>query len=118
VPAAGYIPPLPRAFRFPLNLPVRYRAPGDQRWHDARTSNISYSGLLFISGEAIEVSTKLEVVLRFKQIRSDRPTGEAVATGTVVRREERSGAKYAIAVQIDGSTLTMRSVPESDTPTP
>jgi len=55
-----------RARRFTLHLPLRYRAVGETRWHEARTENISRSGVLFRPGdrEAIAIGEERPDSLR------------------------------------------------------
>jgi len=52
-----------RAFRFALELPLRYRSKGERRWHEGRTANISRSGVLFWTDDVLDVDTRLEMRL-------------------------------------------------------
>ena len=42
-----YKPTLPRAPRYTLQIPLRYRQAGDPSWREGRSENISRSGVLF-----------------------------------------------------------------------
>jgi hypothetical protein len=37
----------PRAQRYPLHIPLKYRPSGTPNWWEGRTENISRSGVLF-----------------------------------------------------------------------
>jgi hypothetical protein len=49
-----------RAPRFALQLPVRYRAAGEQ-WHEGRIENISRSGMLFWARHPLDIDVPLEM---------------------------------------------------------
>ncbi len=50
-----------RAQRFALEMPVRYRPVGEMEWLEGTTQNISYSGLLFRAGRALDIDTPVEI---------------------------------------------------------
>jgi hypothetical protein len=50
-----------RAFRFPLPLTLRYRSRGEAQWREGRVENISRSGVLFWTDDALDVNTRLEM---------------------------------------------------------
>lgn len=50
-----------RPQRVALHLPLRYRSAGDPAWHEARTENISRSGVLFRTTDPIEIDTEVEM---------------------------------------------------------
>jgi PilZ domain len=52
-----------RARRLPLDLPVRYRPVGANRWHEGRVENISRSGILFRTVDLLDVDTRVEMTL-------------------------------------------------------
>ena len=53
----------PRATRFVMQLPARCRCDTSDTWHSATTINVSRSGILFKTSEAIESGTLLDVSL-------------------------------------------------------
>ncbi|HXE89999.1 MAG TPA: ATP-binding protein [Terriglobales bacterium] len=53
----------PRATRFPLSLPLRYRRPGEPEWHEGLTENISRSGVLFRAQDVLEPKTPVELTV-------------------------------------------------------
>lgn len=53
---------LPRALRFDLHVPVCFRAKGQQDWRQGRTENMSRSGVLFSSTEALSPEDDVEMV--------------------------------------------------------
>ena len=55
--------PRPRATRFDLRVPVRYRAFGGDDWHAGSSENMSRTGLLFRADRLLPVSTRIEVLV-------------------------------------------------------
>jgi len=51
-----------RAIRHNLRLPLRYRLDGEEVWCPGETINISRSGILFYSSEAVEVDAQVEII--------------------------------------------------------
>ncbi len=50
-----------RAQRFPLHLPLRYRAHGEIAWHLSQTENISSTGVLFQAENQLKLDTPVEL---------------------------------------------------------
>ncbi len=57
--------PIPRAQRFPLQLPLHYRKRGMQHWQDGKTINISRTGILFQADEKIPEDSILDIRISF-----------------------------------------------------
>ncbi len=78
---------MPRATRFPIEVPVFYRVRGDREWRGATSVNISRTGLLFQTDSDLAPQTMLIACILFPA----GVTGESPATvfcwGTVVRRD-------------------------------
>jgi hypothetical protein len=55
----------PRAQRFPIETPMRYRQGGQMAWSEGATVNISRSGVLFRAEQEIEPKTMLEMRITF-----------------------------------------------------
>ncbi|HEV2501168.1 MAG TPA: PilZ domain-containing protein [Terriglobia bacterium] len=53
-----------RAQRFILQVPLRYRATGDDLWRRGETENISSSGLLFTGEHFVKSNALVEICLR------------------------------------------------------
>lgn len=91
-----------RAPRFRLDLTVRYRAVGDAEWRQAKTGNISSSGVLVRADNALPLDTRLE--LRVALALNEPPTraGEVSCVGRVVRLVGApDGDSEGFAVAID-----------------
>ncbi len=89
----------PRAPRFAIDLPLRFRAPGDQDWQDATTENISRSGLLFRTGRRLTPRTAVEIVLEVPNAVPGGPPDDVVCLGDVVRAHGANGDNsVAVAV--------------------
>lgn len=74
-----------RAQRFQLHLPLRYRRLGENQWHVGTTENISRSGMLFKSEEALQPSAQLEINLVLPAEIAGLSATEVVCRGEVVR---------------------------------
>jgi len=53
--------PRPRAARFNLRIPIRYRASGEEGWGEGTTENISRSGVLFRATQLLGVGTAVDM---------------------------------------------------------
>jgi len=97
-----------RAERFPINLPVRYRAPGHPDWLEGRTENISCSGVLLLTDASLPPKITIELRFELPVTILGETGGEVVCKGRVVRTEENpmSGILTALAVAIRSYRLT------------
>jgi PAS domain S-box-containing protein len=85
------LPPF-RARRYNLQLPLRYRPLGEQKWRPGTTENISRSGLLFQAQEYLEASAQVEISLVLPAEIAGLTSTEVVCRGEVVRSLQRQGA--------------------------
>jgi hypothetical protein len=53
-----------RAERHPLRIPLRYRLQGQQDWSSGETINLSESGVLFSSGQMLDVDSRVEITFQ------------------------------------------------------
>ena len=98
-----------RAPRFRLNLAVRYRAVGDAEWRQAKTGNISSSGVLLRADGALPLDTRLELRVTLAVDEPGARDGEVSCVGRVVRLVgEPEGAAQGFAVAIDEYALQPR----------
>jgi two-component system, cell cycle sensor histidine kinase and response regulator CckA len=96
--AAAQQLPLSRAQRFQLQLPLKYRRLGEEKWHEGQTRNISRSGLLFQAEDQLQPNVVLEINLVLpSEIAGLSPT-EVVCRGEVVRTVMAHGEKVAPAL--------------------
>lgn len=70
--------------RFTLTLPMRYRPAGHPEWRNAKTANVSSSGVLFEASEPLQVGGRLEIEISMTAALS-KPS-RIVATSEVVRQ--------------------------------
>jgi hypothetical protein len=82
----------PRAIRFKLQLPVRYRPVGRSEWQEGTTENISHTGLLFRTAEIVDVNTPIEMRVVLPVGISADEFAEVYCAGRVVRTVQDSGA--------------------------
>jgi hypothetical protein len=81
----------PRAQRFPIQTPLRYRASGATDWIESRTINISRSGLLFHAAGPLDLKTVLEMQILFPTEITGGNPANVVCLGPVVRTESLLG---------------------------
>ena len=74
-----------RAPRFRLDLTVRYRTVGDGEWRQAKTGNISSTGLLLRAEDALPLDTRLELRVVLSLNEPAPRSGEVTCVGRVVR---------------------------------
>jgi hypothetical protein len=91
---------------------IRYRPVGEEGWRKARTQNVSRSGVLFLTDEVLDVTTALEMSLRFELDEHSPKAGEAQLVGAVIRSEELQPGLRAIAATIEEHHL-LRADPNS-----
>ena len=80
--------PVPRARRFPIEAPLRYRESGGSAWIEGTTVNISRSGVLFWAATDLEARTLLEMQIRFPTEITGGLPANVVCWGPVVRSEQ------------------------------
>jgi hypothetical protein len=100
-----------RAERFLLQIPVRYRIPHSPKWFEARTENVSCTGVLFRTECLLKPTTRVDVRLELPPTNGDGTHGEVVCKGEVVRVEQTRGGGIppALAVAIHNYRLTRGS---------
>lgn len=81
----------PRAERVRLQIPITYRALGDEDWFQSRVMNISESGVLFGPTE-LRPGTALEVIFASPIQVGLMAPGKLVCVGEVVRTTEIGAA--------------------------
>ena len=91
---------VPRAVRFAIEVPVRYRAVGEPRWSSGQSANISRSGVLFHAEQILLPETRVELVLRLPLMLLGEPGAEVVCSGEVVRTVASAGRPATLAATI------------------
>jgi hypothetical protein len=89
----------PRAPRFAVDLPVRYRAAADADWQEAVTENISRSGVLLRAPRQLRPRTAIELVIKVPSPVPGAPPEDVTCLGDVVRTAGANGT-HAIAVAV------------------
>jgi len=77
----------PRAPRFPLRLPLRFRPSGDAAWSEGTTVNISRSGVLFNTDKPLEPQTVLEIQMELPTGIAGELPANVICCGPVTRIE-------------------------------
>ena len=97
-----------RAMRYPIRIPIRYRVSGELHWHEGRTENISRSGVLFRTEDALAMRTAVEMLLTLPpEISGSREQATVICRGRVVRilPEHDGEPQPALAATIAGYRL-------------
>lgn len=76
---------LPRAQRYTVGLPFRYREAGTEIWHEGRTSNISLSGVLFSGVQDLKLRTPIEATVTLPPFAPDSESAVLRCRGSIVR---------------------------------
>ena len=75
-----------RAMRYPIRMPIRYRVSGELQWREGRTENISRSGVLFRTGDALTMRSAVEMMLTLPpEISGSRDQATVICRGRIVR---------------------------------
>ena len=92
-----------RASRVPIAMILRYRPGGELGWSEAKTINISRSGVLFAADESLEIDTPIEMSFDLPPEVGGAPGTEVTCRGRVVRTilPPASDKPPAVAVSID-----------------
>jgi hypothetical protein len=95
----------PRATRFPLEAPIRFRGAGESSWHAGTTVNASRSGVLLKSGGArLGLRDRVEFVLTLPRLDGADAGVEVRCTGGVARfegggsRSEPGATTFALTI--------------------
>jgi hypothetical protein len=97
---------LPRAPRFEIRIPLKYRPSGATDWREGRTENISRSGVLFRTDHLMPLQTPIEFLMALPDPIADGAT--VICRGFVVRTEPPNpdDPRPAVAATIAGYRLT------------
>jgi hypothetical protein len=90
----------PRAPRFQIGIPVRYRAATDEDWQAGTTENISRSGMLMRAGRRLTPRIAVEMVLTVPNAVPGGPSEDVICLGDVVRSEPVETGEAAVAVAV------------------
>ena len=93
----------PRARRYPIRLTMRFRSSGHGQWRDARTENISRSGVLFRTADLMPRATHIEMLMALPvEVGGENAT--VICRGRIVRTEppRDDDPRPAVAATIAG----------------
>jgi len=80
---------VPRAERFPIRIPIKYRKEDLPDWHECKTVNISRTGILFQTDQALAIDCAPEILVQF-------PSAVTLSCqGSVVRQAD---SDYAVRI--------------------
>ena len=85
-----------RAPRFNRQIPLRYRIPGEPRWHVGTTENISLSGVLFRGLHPLQSNSPIQLSFVVHSKLSAKAIGVIICDGHVVRTEPPSRGASAM----------------------
>jgi hypothetical protein len=92
----------PRAPRFPLEFPLRYRAGEAADWRQGRGTNISRSGLLFRAEQLLSLRAPVEVSFVMPVDIPGESPATVICQGHVVRQapgDSRGGVVMAATIE-------------------
>ena len=76
--------PVPRAHRFPIETPIKYRHVGSPEWYEGKTLNISTSGIRFRAPQLLERNSPVEMDLIFHPGSIASPPVHLICEGCIV----------------------------------
>lgn len=91
---------IPRAERFVVELPVRYRPVGETTWTYGLTRNISTTGLLFTTLEPLDVDTAIELEVAVPRPFVGHDHARLTCTGHIVRGMKEADDSASLAATI------------------
>ena len=94
-----------RAYRFPLEVPLRYRTVGDSSWRTGTTANISRSGVLFQADDLLGTDTELEMRIQLSHAQVAPASADLVCQARVVRAQPSGNAVPMLAAAFLRSRL-------------
>ena len=102
-----------RAPRLPVRLPLRYRLPGEARWRQGTTENVSRSGVLFHAEQSLQPRSELEINLVLPIEIEGIGGAEVLCRGEVVRIAQPKEAEMspALAARFLEYRLLSRTTP-------
>lgn len=101
---------LPRAQRYSVGLPFRYREAGTEVWHEGRTTNISVSGVLFSGMQPLKPRTRIEGTVTLPPFAPGTDSAVLRCRGSIVRNgtERSSSLSAVLAAEIADFRLVRR----------
>jgi hypothetical protein len=90
----------PRAARFNLRIPIRYRASGEVAWDEGTTENISRTGVLFRTERLLKEGTAVDMSFVLPVEMGGESRAEVSCRGRIVRTQSDIGARAALAATI------------------
>ncbi|MGA3048208.1 MAG: PilZ domain-containing protein [Terracidiphilus sp.] len=76
---------IPRAQRFPIHAPLRYRVRGERDWHEGAVKDISSTGLLFRGSHWVELNTEVEISVNLPGHPAGKQGAKVLSRGKIVR---------------------------------
>jgi hypothetical protein len=109
-------PSPPRAQRYPIHIPLKYRPSGTPDWWEGRTENISRSGVLFRTEHVMPLQTPVDVLMALPEEVGDAGSGMVMCNGRVVRTEPPQPDEPRPAVAVTISSYRLHHSSGSDPP--
>ena len=102
----------PRARRFDMKLPLRFRVLPAEVWHQGELENISRSGVLFRAGVPLDVADRIELAFSLAEVNADSALATVVCEARVARTQSPDSASQP---PVFAATITRyRLVPTAD----
>lgn len=93
---------MPRATRYPLTLPLRFRPERADQWSYGISVNISHTGILFETSRDVDVQGPLDIEV---VLPGDGEERARIVTRAVVRRATNREGEEALAVSLSGAEV-------------
>ena len=103
--------------RYPLEIPVRYRAancPLKTGWKHSRALDMSAGGILVHLPEPVAIGTKLELAMEWTGLYHGRQAMRLFLVASVTRRDERGAALRILSHRFRDVTPARVRIPRAD----
>jgi hypothetical protein len=96
-----------RAPRYPIQIMMLYRLPGNKQWRQGRTENISRSGVLFRTDHQMPLEAPIEMLLALPVEVTGGRKASVICRGRVIRTADvrDADAECAVAATITNYRL-------------
>lgn len=88
----------PRAHRYLVEVPIRFKVLRESGWGGGRTANVSRSGVLFHCDRSLKVGTRLKLVFRLPDGILGRPSARVECNAVITRADHLSATETEVAL--------------------
>lgn len=88
----------PRAHRYLVEVPIRFKVGRESGWGGGRTANVSRSGVLFHCDRSLKAGTRLKLIFRLPDGILGRPSARVECNAVIIRAQHLSATETEVAL--------------------